>query len=129
MGFSSSLQGSTSHEALLVRMDAEIRLLENMRRCLALRIKADRDYTISLNAFVLQAQKMDYHGDGANMDVMTGSFVAKAWTIFIEESERAVKYVKENAEFLAGQTTEKLNHLYTVIVDDCETILLMLINC
>lgn len=113
MGFSSSLQGSTSHEALLVRMDAEIRLLENMRRCLALRIKADRDYTISLNAFVLQAQKMDYHGDGANMDVMTGSFVAKAWTIFIEESERAVKYVKENAEFLAGQTTEKLNHLYT----------------
>lgn len=54
MGFSSSLQGSSSHDAILMRIDAELRLLENMRRCLSLRIKADREYAIGLNSFVLQ---------------------------------------------------------------------------
>jgi len=31
MGFSSSLQGETAHEALLARQDAELRLLGNPR--------------------------------------------------------------------------------------------------
>ena len=44
MGFSSALQGSASHEAILIRIDAELRLLENMKRCLGLRIKSDRKY-------------------------------------------------------------------------------------
>jgi tyrosine-protein kinase Fer len=56
MGFSSSLQGASSHDAILMRIDAELRLLENMRRCLSLRIKADREYAIGLNSFVLQVQ-------------------------------------------------------------------------
>ena len=56
MGFSSSLQGPASHEALLARQDAEIRLLENMKRCLGLRIKADRDYAVALNSFALQGR-------------------------------------------------------------------------
>ena len=115
MGFSSSLQGSASHDALLGRMDAEIRILENMKRCLALRIKADRDYSINLNGFVLQAQKVDTESsDHANSDKLSGSLVAKAWTTFVEESERIVKYVKENAEYLANHTTERLNNLYAV---------------
>jgi tyrosine-protein kinase Fer len=37
MGFSSSLQGASSHDAILMRIDAELRLLENMRRCLSIR--------------------------------------------------------------------------------------------
>ena len=32
MGFSSSLQGDSAHEALITRQDAELRLLENMKR-------------------------------------------------------------------------------------------------
>lgn len=32
MGFSSSLQGESAHEALITRQDAELRLLENMKR-------------------------------------------------------------------------------------------------
>ena len=39
MGFSSSLQGATSHDAILQRVDAELRLLENMKRCLTARVK------------------------------------------------------------------------------------------
>ena len=34
MGFSSSLQGDSAHEALITRQDAELRLLENMKRCI-----------------------------------------------------------------------------------------------
>ena len=55
MGFSSALQGVASSEALLSRQDAEIRLLEQMRRCLTLRVKADREYSMALGQFVMQA--------------------------------------------------------------------------
>jgi len=38
----------------VARQDAELRLLENMKRCLSLRIKCDREYAIALNTVVLQ---------------------------------------------------------------------------
>lgn len=105
MGFSSSLQGETAHEALLARQDAELRLLENMKRCLALRIKCDREYAISLNSVVLQAQKMD-------KVELAGSLVAQCWSTFIDESEKIVKSVKENADQLASTTLETLGTLF-----------------
>ena len=54
MGFSSSLQGEAAHEGLISRQDAELRLLDNMKRCLSLRVKCDREYAIALNTVVLQ---------------------------------------------------------------------------
>ena len=72
MGFSSSLQGDSAHEALITRQDAELRLLENMKRCIVhclgqflinimfrcitLRVKCDREYSIALNSVVLQVE-------------------------------------------------------------------------
>ena len=72
MGFSSSLQGDSAHEALITRQDAELRLLENMKRCalhclgqlwvnimfrcITLRVKCDREYSIALNSVVLQVR-------------------------------------------------------------------------
>merc|ERR1719495_909018 len=106
MGFSSSLQGEAAHEALVARQDAELRLLENMKRCLSLRIKCDREYAIALNAVVLQAQKMD-------KVELAGSLVAQCWSTFIDESEKIVKVVKENADYLASTTLDKLNSLFT----------------
>jgi len=105
MGFSSSLQGEAAHEALVARQDAELRLLENMKRCLSLRIKCDREYAIALNTVVLQAQKMD-------KVELAGSLVAQCWSTFIDESEKIVKIVKENAEFLAATTLDILNTLF-----------------
>ena len=32
---------------------------------------------------------------------LAGSLVAKAWSTFVDESEKIVKMVKENADFLA----------------------------
>jgi len=106
MGFSSSLQGQASHDAILTRIDAELRLLENMKRCLGLRVKADREYAISLNSFVLQAAKMD-------SVELAGSLVAKAWAVFIDETERMSRLIKESAETLATSTMEKLTSLYS----------------
>jgi len=105
MGFSSSLQGEAAHEALLTRQDAELRLLDNMKRCLALRIKCDREYAIALNTVVLQAQKMD-------KVELAGSLVAQCWSTFIDESEKIVKIMKENADYLATSTLDLLNNLF-----------------
>lgn len=107
MGFSSALQGQASHDAILIRIDAELRLLENMKRCLGLRVKADREYAIALNSFVLQAAKMD-------SVELAGSLVAKAWAVFIDETEKMAKLIKESAENLATSTMEKLASLYSV---------------
>jgi len=104
MGFSSSLQGEVAHEALLSRQDAEIRLVDNMKRCLALRIKCDREYAIALNSVVLQAQKMD------NVE-MAGSLIDQCWSSFVDESDKIVRLIKENSDYLASTTFEKLNNL------------------
>ena len=108
MGFSSSLQGTSSHDAILQRVDAELRLLENMKRCLTARVKADREYAIALNSFVLQSQKFD------EAQIQCGSHVAKSWSVFIEETDKMSKSVKESADTLATTILEKLNNLYMV---------------
>ena len=43
---------------------------------------------------------------------LAGSMVARAWTVFVEESEKVVRHVKEGAEHMAASTLEKLNALY-----------------
>ena len=107
MGFSSSLQGTSSHDAILQRVDSELRLLENMKRCLTARVKADREYAIALNSFVLQSQKFD-------AQIQCGSHVAKSWSVFVEETDKMSKSVKESADNMATTILEKLNNLYTV---------------
>ena len=54
---------------------------------------------------LLQAQKMD-------KVELAGSLVAQCWSTFIDESEKIVKIVKENAEFLATTTLDLLNTLF-----------------
>ena len=43
-------------------------------------------------------------------------YFLEAWSVFIDETEKISKLVKENAEFLATETTDKLTTLYTVRV-------------
>lgn len=59
MGFGTDLQGRSSHEALLKVQDAEIRLLETLKRFITSRIEADRQYTASLTKMVYNAAKSD----------------------------------------------------------------------
>ena len=59
MTFGATLQGQSSHDALIHRQDTEIKLLENFKKCLHSRIKADRDYAAALTSIVATAQKFD----------------------------------------------------------------------
>ena len=43
---------------------------------------------------------------------LAGSLVAKCWSTFVDESEKIVKMVKENADFLATTTLDMLNNLF-----------------
>ena len=59
MGFSSALQGRAAHEALIVRQDAELRLMEIMKRTMQLKAKYDKEYAIGLAAVAQQGLKID----------------------------------------------------------------------
>lgn len=59
MPFGTQLQRPGSHEALLRLHDAEIRLLENIRKCVQHRIKSDKEYAMSLMGMITQAQKLE----------------------------------------------------------------------
>ncbi len=63
MGFTSALQGKVSHEALLSRQDAEIRLLETMKRCLTQKAKCDKEYATALANVAQQGLKIDRSDD------------------------------------------------------------------
>lgn len=63
MGFSSALQGKSAHDALLTRQDAELRLLEVMKRCLLQKVKCDKDYSIAITAAAQYGLKIDRTDD------------------------------------------------------------------
>ncbi len=42
---------------------------------------------------------------------LAGSLVAQSWSTFIDESEKIIKLMKDNAEFLATTTLETLASL------------------
>lgn len=107
MGFSAALQGKAAHEALLLRQDAELRLLDLMRRCIHGKVRADRDYALALGALVQQGLKVERAED------LAGSLVAKAWRGIMEELDNTGRAVRQNAESLEKDTMEKLNTLYT----------------
>ena len=59
MGFSAALQGKAAHESFLLRQDAELRLLDLVRRCMHSKMRADRDYALALSAMVQQGLKVE----------------------------------------------------------------------
>lgn len=69
MGFSSALQGKSAHDALLLRQDAELRLLEVMKRCLLQKVKCDKEYAIALTAAAQHGLKID------RVDDLQGNFI------------------------------------------------------
>lgn len=105
MGFATELQGWSSHDALLSVQDAELRLLENMRRCIVHRVKCDREYSLALSALCVQAAKVD------TGDELSGSLVAKAWNSIIDTTETVGRLVKQNADMVATHTLDKLSCL------------------
>ncbi|XP_062122506.1 tyrosine-protein kinase Fer isoform X2 [Drosophila sulfurigaster albostrigata] len=104
MGFSSALQSRAAHEALIVRQDAELRLMETMKRSIQLKAKCDKEYAISLAAVAQQGLKID------RADEMQGSLITKSWRSYMDELDQQAKQFKLNAEQLEV-ICDKLAHL------------------
>ncbi|GFS86406.1 tyrosine-protein kinase Fer [Nephila pilipes] len=105
MGFSTELQDSFSHEALVGLQDAELRLLENMRKCVLLRAKCDKDYASALTMVSAQALKLDQSKE------LEGSFIARAWYAISEEMETTSRIIRRNADSLISSTVEAISSL------------------
>ncbi|CRL07874.1 CLUMA_CG020915, isoform A [Clunio marinus] len=99
MGFS-AMQGKGVHEALLARQDAEIRLIETMRRCLSQKAKCDRDYATALVNVAQTGLKIDRSDDLA------------AWKKFMDEIEQQSKQIRFNAEQLENLCSDRMTQLY-----------------
>ncbi|XP_020291804.1 tyrosine-protein kinase Fer isoform X4 [Pseudomyrmex gracilis] len=107
MGFSTSLQGQASHEALLARQDAEIKLLETMRRCLTSKIKSDRDYASTISSLAVQGKKIERTED------LVGSLVVQSWRDIMESIDQTAKLIKQQADSIENIVVDQLTALYT----------------
>ncbi|XP_032516125.1 tyrosine-protein kinase Fer isoform X2 [Danaus plexippus] len=107
MGYASNGAGRAAHEALLARQDAELRLMETMKRSLQAKMKSDREYALALSAAAAQGQKMD------KCEELNGSVIASAWRTMTEEWENTSRLIKANAEALDSRALDRLNSLMT----------------
>ncbi|XP_068624359.1 tyrosine-protein kinase Fer isoform X3 [Battus philenor] len=107
MGYASSGAGRAAHEALLARQDAELRLMETMKRSLMAKMKSDREYALALSAAAAQGQKMDKCED------LNGSLIASAWRNMTEEWESTSRLIRANAEALESRALDRLISLMT----------------
>ncbi|XP_063635263.1 tyrosine-protein kinase Fer isoform X5 [Cydia splendana] len=105
MGYASAGTGRAAHEALLARQDAELRLMETMKRSLQAKMKSDREYALALSAAAAQGQKMD------KCEELNGSVIASAWRTMTEEWENTSRQIKANAEALESRALDRLTSL------------------
>ncbi|XP_011550635.3 tyrosine-protein kinase Fer isoform X3 [Plutella xylostella] len=97
--------GRAAHEALLARQDAELRLMETMKRSLTAKMKSDREYALALSAAAAHGQKMD------KCEELSGSVIASAWRTMTEEWENTSKLIRANAEALESRALDRLASL------------------
>lgn len=106
MGFSTSLQGQAAHEALLARQDAEIKLLETMRRCLTMKVKCDREYASTVSSLSVQGKKIERSED------LVGSLIVQSWKDIMDSIDQTAKLIKQQADSIEN-VADQLNTLYT----------------
>ncbi|XP_014487740.1 PREDICTED: tyrosine-protein kinase Fps85D isoform X2 [Dinoponera quadriceps] len=107
MGFSTSLQGQASHEALLGRQDAEIKLLETMRRCLTTKVKSDREYASTISSLTAQGKKIERNED------LVGSLIAQSWRDIMDSIDQTAKLIKLQADSIENIVIDQLSALYS----------------
>ncbi|XP_076175281.1 tyrosine-protein kinase Fer isoform X2 [Ptiloglossa arizonensis] len=107
MGFSTSLQGQTSHEALLGRQDAEIKLLETMKRCLTTKVKSDREYASTISSLAIQGKKIERNED------LVGSLIAQSWKDIMDSIDQTAKLIKQQADSIEAIVVEHIMTLCT----------------
>ncbi|XP_021111513.1 tyrosine-protein kinase Fer isoform X3 [Heterocephalus glaber] len=100
MGFGSDLKNS--HEAVLKLQDWELRLLETVKKFMALRIKSDKEYASTLQNLCNQVDKE------SPLQMNYVSNVSKSWLLMIQHTEQLSRIMKTHAEDLNSGPLHRL---------------------
>ncbi|XP_008854237.1 tyrosine-protein kinase Fer isoform X1 [Nannospalax galili] len=100
MGFGSDLKNS--QEAVLKLQDWELRLLETVKKFMALRIKSDKEYACSLQNLCNQVDKE------STVQVNYVSNLSKSWLLMIQQTEHLSRIMKTHAEDLNSGPLHRL---------------------
>ncbi|XP_074057169.1 tyrosine-protein kinase Fer isoform X4 [Macrotis lagotis] len=100
MGFGSDLKNS--HDALLKLQDWELRLLETVKKFMAMRIKSDKEYASTLQNLCNQIDKEST----AHMNYVSN--VSQTWLLMIQQTEQLSKIMKTHAEDLNSGPLHRL---------------------
>ncbi|XP_020940268.1 tyrosine-protein kinase Fer isoform X2 [Sus scrofa] len=100
MGFGSDLKNS--HEAVLKLQDWELRLLETVKKFMALRIKSDKEYASTLQNLCNQVDKE------STLQMNYVSNVSKSWLLMIQQTEQLSRIMKAHAEDLNSGPLHRL---------------------
>ncbi|XP_077775254.1 tyrosine-protein kinase Fes/Fps isoform X2 [Podarcis muralis] len=105
MGFELALGCPEGHSALLQLQEAELRLLEGLRKWMGQRAKSDREYAALLHQMHSQAGKQESGGQPSN------SQVAQCWWSLVTQTEALSQLLQRHAEALVSGPLHKLGQL------------------
>nr|P00542.1 RecName: Full=Tyrosine-protein kinase transforming protein Fes [Gardner-Arnstein feline sarcoma virus] len=103
MGFSSELCSPQGHGAEQQMQEAELRLLEGMRKWMAQRVKSDREYAGLLHHMSLQ--------DGGGRGTGPYSPISQSWAEITSQTEGLSRLLRQHAEDLNSGPLSKLGLL------------------
>ncbi|XP_071658608.1 tyrosine-protein kinase Fer isoform X3 [Patagioenas fasciata] len=100
MGFGGDLK--YSHDALLKLQDWELRLLETVKKFMAMRVKSDKEYASTLQNLCNQVDKEST----CQLDYISN--VSKSWLLVVQQTEQLSKIMKTHAEDLNSGPLHRL---------------------
>uniref|UniRef100_A0A452GQ82 Tyrosine-protein kinase n=1 Tax=Gopherus agassizii TaxID=38772 RepID=A0A452GQ82_9SAUR len=100
MGFGSDLK--YSHDALLKLQDWELRLLETVKKFMAMRVKSDKEYASTLQNLCNQVDKEST----SQLDYISN--VSKSWLLMVQQTEQLSRIMKTHAEDLNSGPLHRL---------------------
>ncbi|XP_069082472.1 tyrosine-protein kinase Fer isoform X2 [Pleurodeles waltl] len=100
MGFGSDLK--CSHDALLKLQDWELRLLETVKKFMAMRIKSDKEYASTLQNLCNQVDKES----ASQLEYVSN--VSKSWLHMVQQTEQLSRIMKSHAEDLNSGPLHRL---------------------
>ncbi|XP_032618510.1 tyrosine-protein kinase Fer isoform X2 [Chelonoidis abingdonii] len=100
MGFGSDLK--YSHDALLKLQDWELRLLETVKKFMAIRVKSDKEYASTLQNLCNQVDKEST----SQLDYISN--VSKSWLLMVQQTEQLSRIMKTHAEDLNSGPLHRL---------------------
>nr|XP_030734433.1 tyrosine-protein kinase Fes/Fps isoform X2 [Globicephala melas] len=105
MGFSSELCSPQGHGAVQQMQEAELRLLEGMRKWMAQRVKSDREYAGLLHHMSLQ------DSGGQSRGISPQSPISQTWAEITSQTEGLSRLLRQHAEDLNSGPLSKLSLL------------------